>query len=217
MSEVAKAVDDIGEVRKKPLREILGDLSEAETHADTPAERYAAFFGKPKPDAKEEMAALAEKIEASFAKIDEWENGAASWQGQADRYAKLAEQAQGHADALMNRSRGLREYMAFWLRENHFERVPGVSVNAIVKRASNPKTIIGRVAQPTDMQAFPDLVEQIPRSYRWDVKEICRLLKALAKRDLTKEPMTDVEAKLVAFARLEYSYSLDFTPREVAP
>ena len=200
--------------KKRSTREILEALSDAETHADMPAERYAAFFGKPKPDAQAEMAALAEKIEASYHKIDEWENGAAQWQASADRYRALAAKAQAHADALQNRADGLSEYIAFWLRENQFERMPGLTVSAFVKRSSNPRTIISRGATPMDLKTFPDMVEQIPRSYKFDTKSICAALKAIAKRDLAKEPLTEVEKKLTEFARIEYSYSLQFAPRE---
>lgn len=196
--------------KRRTLHEILAEVSEND--------QYAEFFGSFKPESERAMVELAEKIEASYHKIDEWEDAAARWHGSASRYQTLADSAKDTGDALLNRAKRLKAYMAFELRSNGFEKMPGVSVSAVVKRASNPRTIIGRGATPMDLKKFPDMVEQIPRSYSFDTKSVCATLKAIDKK-LAADPkaeLSDMEKELLTFARLEYSYSLQFAPREVS-
>lgn len=195
------------EQQRRTLRDILGDVSEND--------RYAEFFGSFKPGTEEAMRELSEKIEASFAKIDEWENGAAQWQGSADRYSELAAESQQRADALANRAKRLRDYMVFELRVNGFEKIPGVTISAALKRANTPKTIIGKAADALDMKKYPALVEQIPRSYRWDTKAVCAALKEIAAKVDRGEQLSEAETALNGIARIEYSYSLKFQPKAV--
>lgn len=161
---------------------------------------------------------LKAKIDASYFKIEEWEAEAASWGGRVEYFQELANEYKKKEQALANKAKGHREYMAFRMREHGLEELQGNHHSVLVERISNPKTVIAKsrlTAKAADARDFPGFVSVTPRQYDWDLNAIKAELKKIEK----KKPadLTDADKKLLEVASLKWSYKVKFGPAGARP
>lgn len=150
----------------------------------------------------EALAALGAKVDALQYVVDQFESYAQRTAARAAALASKASAAKNHAARVRNR---LLDQMEFY----KFERLPGVEFAAERVRASKPAVQVNRNPTAADMLTLREFVKEQPAEYVWIKDKLCEALKAREE-----SPLPEGSPDPLAFASLDYSYSVKFKDRD---
>lgn len=144
---------------------------------------------------REAIAAKVDAINDFLWSLETYANGAEA------RIAKTLKRI----SAARKRRASLETFVQRSMEARGLEKLGGIQYEVVRKRSSNPSVDVDREPTADDVLTLGDAYVKVePQSYAWRRAAMCAALK-------------EGDPKLAAFARLSYSYRIEFDEREKPP